>query len=292
MSILTSDKFKLLFGPYQQPALKRGNLAYCYYRDALVVVTTWSNAPISWPRGYVPSAENRGGGPGFIVDDELARAVQNESAAAVGWWWGVSSTTVAKWRKVLDVKKTNNEGSRRLMEAATAKALEVALEVGVSEEDRERRRKLMKEVKPWLYSPDVTYGVPWTPEHLAILGTMPDKEVASRTGHTLNAVQVRRHLDGIPCFRLKPPSGAHHDPRTDRWYASICVDGVKWHLGTFDTKGAAEAAYQDAVRRFRSPGNTASAATAGPDTASEEEKGVSSTKRWFAKAEILGFHAG
>jgi hypothetical protein len=52
----------------------------------MVIVTRWSDAPISWPRGDAPS-EKRGGGPGLIVDDELARAVRTESAEAVAYFW-------------------------------------------------------------------------------------------------------------------------------------------------------------------------------------------------------------
>ena len=54
-------------------------------RDGLVIVTTWTDAPISWPRAYAPS-EMPGGGPGLLVDEGLARAIRSESAAAVGRW--------------------------------------------------------------------------------------------------------------------------------------------------------------------------------------------------------------
>ena len=94
-------------------------------RDGLVIVTTWTDAPISWPRAYAPS-EKSGGGPGLLVDEELARALRSESAAAVGHWWRVGKETISKWRRALGVTKRNNEGSRRLVRVATAKALEAA----------------------------------------------------------------------------------------------------------------------------------------------------------------------
>jgi hypothetical protein len=36
-----------------------------------------------------------------LVDDELARAIRQESAAAIKYWWGVGSNAVWKWRQAL-----------------------------------------------------------------------------------------------------------------------------------------------------------------------------------------------
>ena len=72
---------KLLFGPYQVPALKRSGRATCLFRDCDVVVTGWSDARISWPRcrpRHVPRSH-----PSLLVDEELARAIRHESAAAI-----------------------------------------------------------------------------------------------------------------------------------------------------------------------------------------------------------------
>jgi hypothetical protein len=82
---MIEERVKLLFGPYKPPPIKRGDRAFCLYRDRLVVVTGWSDAPISWPlcRGLDPP-----GGRGLLVDDELAHAVRHESALAIRHWWG------------------------------------------------------------------------------------------------------------------------------------------------------------------------------------------------------------
>lgn len=45
-----SDRHKLLHGPYQAPAFQRGDRATCLYRDVEVVITSWTDAPIPWPR--------------------------------------------------------------------------------------------------------------------------------------------------------------------------------------------------------------------------------------------------
>jgi hypothetical protein len=82
------DRVKLLFGPYKAPPLKRCDRATCLFRDAEVVVTGWTDAPIPWPR--CRTLDGAGGGSGLLVDEELARAVRHVSAAAVRHWWGAA----------------------------------------------------------------------------------------------------------------------------------------------------------------------------------------------------------
>jgi len=87
------ERIRLLFGPYEAPPLRRGERAFCLFRDAPVIVTNWTDAPISWPRCRV-LADYKGGGSGLLVDEELARAVCHESAAAIIFRWGASKTAV------------------------------------------------------------------------------------------------------------------------------------------------------------------------------------------------------
>jgi hypothetical protein len=75
------DRLRLLHGPYQAPSLRVGDRATCLYRDGDVVITSCTDARISWPR-CLPVG--RKGHPSLLVDDELARAVRMESAAAGG----------------------------------------------------------------------------------------------------------------------------------------------------------------------------------------------------------------
>ena len=102
------DRVKLLFGPYKAPALRRGDRATCLLRDCTVVITSWSSARIPWPR--CRALDGTGGGSGLLLDEELARAVRHESAAAVMYWWGASKGAVERWRRVLGVGRTDNEG--------------------------------------------------------------------------------------------------------------------------------------------------------------------------------------
>jgi hypothetical protein len=86
------DHVRLLHGPYEAPALKEGDRAFCLFRDADVVVTSWTAARIPWP--HCRLAEGTGGGSGLLVDEELARAVRCESALAIRHWWGASEGAV------------------------------------------------------------------------------------------------------------------------------------------------------------------------------------------------------
>ena len=63
------DRVKLLFGPYNPPPLRRGDRATCLFRDCEVAITSWTDAPIPWPR--CRAAHHRRGGPGLLVDEEL-----------------------------------------------------------------------------------------------------------------------------------------------------------------------------------------------------------------------------
>jgi hypothetical protein len=104
------DRVRLLHGPYRAPRLRKSDQAFCHFRDCDVVVTGWTDARISWPRCRpldVPRTH-----PSLLVDQELTRAVRQESAAAVRYWWGVSVGVVWRWRRALGASETNNEGSR------------------------------------------------------------------------------------------------------------------------------------------------------------------------------------
>jgi hypothetical protein len=193
------DRVKLLFGPYQAPRLQRGDRAHCVYRDTIVVVTSWTDAPIPWPR--CRALDLPGGGSGLLVDDELARAVHHESAAAVIHWWGVSQRAVWAWRRALGVGRADSEGSRRLIRCAAEKGAARLRGKSLPPEQVERRRRTA--IEKGLGRNLVTgyHGPRWTKRQLRLLGKMSDDQAARRTGRTPNAVRVMRTMLGIPTFR-------------------------------------------------------------------------------------------
>jgi hypothetical protein len=199
-----TDRTKLLFGPYKAPPLRRGDRATCLLRDCDVVITSWSSARIPWPR--CRALDNyRGGGSGLLLDEELARAVRNESAAAVMHWWGASSEAVKRWRRALGVGRTDNEGTARLMRAASEKGAAELRGKELPPEQVERRRQTALEMDLGQYLHKGYHGPWWTAKELTLLGELPDDEVAAKVGRTPGAVRSQRQLLGIP------------NPESNRW---------------------------------------------------------------------------
>jgi hypothetical protein len=176
---MSTDKTSLLFAPYRPPTVKVGDRIFCLYREAEVVVYDWSLAPVPWPLCY--EAGNRGAGKGILVDEELARAIQTESALAIQYWWGVCQKTVCNWRAALGIRRLAAEGSRRLIHEAALNGLNA------------RQHGARGEIRLW------------TDGELALLGTLPDLEVADRTGRTFHAVRTMRSQLGLPVVNPRKP---------------------------------------------------------------------------------------
>ena len=186
---IPSEHTELMHGPYQRPTVRIGGNATCLLRGD-VHITSWSHSPMRWPR-CLPIGKR--GKPTLLVTEELARAIRSESAAAVCWWWGVGVKQIWIWRKSLGVSRTNNEGSRRLMHAASQKGADAMKEREWSDEEREQRRQQTiasgcnANIKP-----GYNLGPLWTRKELALLGKLPDEEVAKQLGRTKNAVRAKR----------------------------------------------------------------------------------------------------
>jgi hypothetical protein len=190
------DKFRLLHGPYAPPALRKGDRTVCLYRNADVVVTAWSDGRISWPRCR---AIGRRGGSGLLACEELARAIRSESAATLEYWWGVSNSTVELWRAALGVEgRDGTEGSRRLIQAAAEKGAAAMQAREFTERERRASRWRARKLNLRQYLETARRKSAWPEEHLALLGTMPDDELARRLGKSENAVRLQRERQGIP----------------------------------------------------------------------------------------------
>jgi hypothetical protein len=192
------QKYRLLFAPYRPPALRRGDRANCLLRDCQVVITSWSDGRISWPRCLAIGIR---GGIGLLVDEELARAVRNEAAEAVKFWWGASRRTVSRWRKALAVSRNSSEGSRRLIQAAAEKGAAVIHESGLTDEQCAQRSEQAKRLNLGRFLVPGYQGRWWTKKELNLLGKLPDEEVAARIGRTPGAVRVMRTRLGIATAR-------------------------------------------------------------------------------------------
>jgi hypothetical protein len=188
------DRTRLLHGPYIAPPLHRGDHAVCLYRDSEVVVTSWSDARIPWPR--CRRAGHRAG-TGLLVNEELARAIRFESSLALQHWFGVSVITVWAWRKALGVARFN-EGSARLHTEGNRRKGAALRGKRLPAEQVERRRQMALALNLGRNLPAGYHGPWWTAKELALLGTMPDGELAARIGRTLGAVRVMRTRLGIP----------------------------------------------------------------------------------------------
>ena len=151
--------YQLLHGPYPAPALVIGEETTCLLRGCTVRITSWTEAPIPWPRCQ---AIDQRGGSGLLLNDELARAVRCEAVMAIRHWWGVSGGIVCRWRKVLGVGRWQGQ------EATMGQ------------------------------NPGALILPRWTDGELALLGIMSDEEVAAAIGKPVNAVQVKRSRLGIP----------------------------------------------------------------------------------------------
>ena len=193
-----TNSLKLLFGPYHAPAVGVGDVVTCLYRKDEVVIYDWTLAPIPWPLCY--RIGTRACGRGLLFDEELVRAVRIEAAVAVSHWWGVCPETLVKWRRALAVGRENNPGSQRLIRAAAEKGgVQSHAPLTVEQIEQRRRRRVLKSAKEG--HSEVYWGTDWTEEELALLGTMPDAEVAIRLGRTHLGVQLKRSKLNIAGYR-------------------------------------------------------------------------------------------
>jgi hypothetical protein len=187
-----SSTHALLHGPYQPPGLRRGGRTVCLYRDAEVVITSWTDARIPWPRCQAIGVR---GGSGLLVTEELVRAIRTESSCAIQHWWGIREETVWRWRKAFGVSQWGTEGSRRLHQVSSARGAARMRGKKLPKKLVQRRIEVRRELGI-LRAPDRWGERRWQAEELDLLGTAPDAELAARLGRTVTAVRVMRNRLG------------------------------------------------------------------------------------------------
>jgi hypothetical protein len=111
-----------------------------------------------------------------LVTEERVRAILHESSIALRHWWGVGTSTTERWRRRFGVGRMDSEGSRRLILNAIGTSV-------VARGDAQSKQE---------------HEVPWSDEQVALVGVLPDEEIAAKTGRTLNSVKLKRHQLGRP----------------------------------------------------------------------------------------------
>lgn len=213
------QRVRFLHGPYWPPAMKRGDRAFCLLRDCDVVITGWSDGRIRWPR--CRALDSRGGS-GLLVDETLAWVIRHESAASIRYWLGVGVKAVWAWRRALAVTRTNNEGTRRLMLAASRHGARVLKLNGLSDAVCDRMSERSKRLNLIRFAHRGCRGR-WTKKELRLLGSMPDEELATRIGRSKTAVRVMRNKRRIPgaCDRRRRSAPPDRRPEIERLAADL-----------------------------------------------------------------------
>ncbi len=227
--MIDSERFKLLYGPYAPPKCKLGDKLLCEYRDLELTVRAITDGLIQWPSAF------RGKLRSPIVCGDLVRAIRTESELAVAHHWGVSSTTVVKWRRALNVPRMTNGSLRLVMDYASEKihtpeaitkakealhsaevrarlsaarkgrtqhpnTIAACRELGRRPKSEEWKRGMSERSKRMWENPEAV-GLParrkWTEKELALIGTDSDRVVAEVLGLPVNVVKSKRDRLGI-----------------------------------------------------------------------------------------------
>jgi hypothetical protein len=152
-----------------------------------------------------------------LVTEELARAVRTESAAAICYWWGVSEGVVWRWRKALGVTRWGTEGSKLLHQEVSKRGADAIRGRRLSEETVRRRVQTRRE--RGCPPPNRRAEDGWKPEEVALLGTLPDDELARRPGRSLIAVSTKRRRLGIASASPRPRSWTNAEDKAVRTLA-------------------------------------------------------------------------
>ena len=160
-------------GPYYPPAVRVGDWVECA-RFGPVRIVDWSDGPLPWPRCHLTGTKT------LILFEDLARAVQVESALAVKLAWGAGGFCVGQWRKIYGIHRYS-AGDRARKQSNAPRPLAP----DQSHEERAKGR-----------GPDGLKHL-WTPEIVAQMGVVGDRELAAQIGCHLETVRIERRRRGI-----------------------------------------------------------------------------------------------
>lgn len=205
-----AHRFRLLFGPYSAPAVRPGDALRCERRGEDVVVDRMSDAPIPWPMALYR------GKPGLIVCGDLVRAVRAESTVAIAHWWGITYPTACNLRRSVGVRGVTRGSRESIARSVSANLKGRKAPPGVAERMRgiskrprteEHIRKVADAFRARMEAArrgeEGGRKGSWSDADLALLGTMPDTELAERLGRTEVAVRYQRQARHIGKYRPK-----------------------------------------------------------------------------------------
>src|SRR6266850_77833 len=215
------ERYRLLYGPYEAPLVKRGFLV-----DAIrgkVRFGTFSNGLIPWPKA---KRQGKSGSGGFILCGDLLLALEKEAAPAISHHWGVSRSTVGNWRRALELKGRTAgaqrlvnlgvefarlpESRKKIADAARGRTLSRAhksklmasIDLGWKERFEARRAECRRTGR----FPKATKSDPWIPEEEKLLPKLPTPELVRVLGRTASSIRARRLFLDI---RARPPMVQH-----------------------------------------------------------------------------------
>jgi hypothetical protein len=111
----------------------------------------------------------------------------------------ISEHTVWSWRKAFGVSQWGTEGSRLLHRELSERGAEATC--GQKQSAQHIRQRVLTRRSYGVKPPSRWAETGWKPEELALLGTMPEEELAHRIGRTAHAVRLARNRRGMPTVR-------------------------------------------------------------------------------------------
>jgi hypothetical protein len=206
------ERYRLLYGPYEPPLVKRGFLV-----DAVrgkVPFRTFTNALIPWPKF---KRQGKSGSGGIVLCGDLIRALEKESAPAISHFWGVSRATVGNWRRALELRgrtagaqrlvslgvelARRPESRKKFSEAVRGRILSSAhkskLFAGMNKGWRERFKARRDAYRRTGRFPKARKSDPWIPEEEKLLPKLSTTELGPVIGRSFKGIQAHRHLLGL-----------------------------------------------------------------------------------------------
>jgi hypothetical protein len=99
---------------------------------------------------------------------------------------------------VFGIPRAGTEGSRRLIQQSPQAGAGVIMAKVFTQAERGAKRRINKRLKLAQHLHHGYHGPWWSVRTLAILGTMPDAELAELLDRSVNAVRQIRQKRGIP----------------------------------------------------------------------------------------------